>query len=70
MLRLCMRTAGRFAIVALATLTLCACGTKGPLVPAKKSADTAAPAPAAPPAATTTPEIPSATLPSTTQPAP
>ena len=68
MLRLHARPILRAALVALAAVALAACGTKGPLVPAKKSPDSAAPAP--PPAATTTPEIRSATLPSTTQPAP
>jgi hypothetical protein len=49
-------------------LALCACGVKGPLVPAKKSTDAATPAP--PPPATTAPEIPSATPSSNPQPAP
>ncbi|HSV17286.1 MAG TPA: lipoprotein [Casimicrobiaceae bacterium] len=48
------------------TFALCGCGVKGPLVPAKKATETAAP----PPPATTTPAIPSATLPSNPQPAP
>ena len=54
------------AALALA-FALCACGVKGPLVPAKKATETAAPPP---PPATTTPAIPSATLPSNPQPAP
>ena len=54
----------RRVLVACA-LTVTACGTKGPLVPPKKTPD--APTPALPPAATTAPEIPSATLPGSTQ---
>jgi len=55
------------AMIAVASL-LAACGTKGPLVPAKKNPE--APTPAPPPAATTAPEIPSATLPGSSQPPP
>ena len=52
-------------------LALCACGVKGPLVPAKKGTDTTPSAtPAPPPPATTAPEIPSASPPSNPQPAP
>jgi predicted small lipoprotein YifL len=68
MLRLAKPTVRRLVVVAAAAIALTACGTKGPLVPAKKTPD--APTPALPPAATTVPEIPSATLPSSTQPPP
>jgi hypothetical protein len=62
------RTLTGFAAVLLFALGVAGCGVKGPLVPAKKSPD--GPTPAPPPAATTVPEIPSATLPSNPQPAP
>ncbi|HEY1326442.1 MAG TPA: lipoprotein [Casimicrobiaceae bacterium] len=69
MLRLHARAAVRLAIVAIAAIALTACGTKGPLVPAKRPADTATPA-ASPGPPTSAPDIPSATLPSPTRPAP
>jgi predicted small lipoprotein YifL len=69
MLRLHARASTRFAIAAFAAVALAGCGTKGPLVPAKKPAASVAPAPVPAPA-TTAPDIPSATLPSTNQPAP
>jgi predicted small lipoprotein YifL len=68
MLRLRSATARRLVSMAAAALVLTACGTKGPLVPAKKTPD--APTPALPAAATTAPDIPSATLPGSSQPPP
>jgi hypothetical protein len=67
MLRLRSIAHRNIAACALA-LALAACGTKGALVPAKKSPD--AETPPLPPAATTTPDIPSATLPSNSPPPP
>jgi len=61
-------TVRRLVPIVAAAIVLAACGTKGPLVPAKKTPD--APTPAPPPAATTAPDIPSATLPSSSQPPP
>ena len=54
---------GALAIVCV----MAGCGVKGPLVPAKKGTETAAPPP---PPATTAPEIPSATLPANPTPPP
>jgi hypothetical protein len=61
-------TVRRLVPIVAAAIVLGACGTKGPLVPAKKTPD--APTPALPPAATTAPDIPSATPPSSSQPPP
>jgi predicted small lipoprotein YifL len=57
----------RIATVAMIALALAGCGTKGPLVPAKKTPEDT---PRLPPPATTAPEIPAATLPTNPQPAP
>jgi predicted small lipoprotein YifL len=56
--------AQRSVIALAAALAVSGCGIKGPLVPAKNGAE------APPPAATTAPTIPSATLPANPQPAP
>jgi predicted small lipoprotein YifL len=54
----------RAALIAAAlVLALAGCGIKGPLVPARKAGET-------PPPATTTPQVPSATLPSNAPPPP
>jgi hypothetical protein len=53
---------------ALFAVVLGACGVKGPLVPAKKPAEAAPPPP--PPPATSAPEIPSATPPTSRTPVP